>query len=114
MGSLIFNVTNYFATLEAKTLSQQISFILWLFIILMPLSKIDTRDHICALVYTLFCVVSGVTLIWIIPEQQQLRDNTPLATIFAFMLLMAAVAAGRWAASTPKAILIKKEKKRGR
>ena len=84
-----------FEILTVKDLARPIFIMLWLLIVLSPLTRVDRRDPIAGSVYVLFCVASGVALVWALP-QTFIADRPTIDTIFSSMLLMAGISGFRW------------------
>ncbi len=70
-------------------------FLLWLIILMFPLTGVDRRDKIAASVYSLFCTAAGVALIYALPQQYTSNSQTIGQKVFT-MMGMGAVGIFRW------------------
>lgn len=84
-----------FSGITVKDLARPIFLLLWLFIVLIPLTRVDRRDTLAGAVYVLFCMASGVALVWALP-QTYVSDKPTMYNIFLSMLIMSAISAFRW------------------
>lgn len=99
---------------DAVDLARPTYFILWMVILFLPLIGIDRRDPIAGLVYVLYCVAAGVTLVIILPEKYS--DVLSLKTQFNLVMAMIFCASFRWfykATTNKLEIKIELEEKNG-
>ena len=88
------DVKDSFMLWDLKDLALPTYFTLWLVILFTPLVGVDRRDPFAAMVYVLFCVAAGVTLIFALP--QRFTPPSSINFIIGTVLTMAGISAFRW------------------
>ncbi|MFY7928448.1 MAG: hypothetical protein ACOVS5_06225, partial [Oligoflexus sp.] len=83
-----------FAGMALKDFALPIAFLLWLFILYIPLKGIDRRDVVAGLLYTLYCVTSGIVIFFAIPNFQPTWRSFGLH--FCLAAVCGSIAAYRW------------------
>ena len=81
-------------TWDLKDLALPTYFVLWLAILFTPLVGVDRRDPFAAMVYVLFCVAAGVTLIFALP--QNYTPPSSVQFVIGATLSMSGISAFRW------------------
>ena len=84
----------YWLDYRMKEIVPFLYFGLWVLILCTPLFGIDRRDNIAGLVYVLFCIASGVTLVLVLPKENY--GIPPLSQQIFYVTLMGVIATYRW------------------
>ena len=93
--SMFFNdVVELARVLDLTDMAVPLGFLVWAVIILLPLHKIDRRCRTTMVVYVMFCVSAGITLIIVLP-QAYIR-SMPIQTQIVVAVVMTACAILRW------------------
>lgn len=79
---------------DSRGYSLLIGYLCFLLILALPLTQVDRRDHICAMVYVAVCSAAGVILILAVP--QKLTQEPETSNRSFMVLIFAALAAARW------------------
>ncbi len=88
------DATASYNSIEMNDLAYPSYILLWLLLLMFPLTRVDRSDPIAGLVYVLFSITTGATLIFGLPG-----DFTSFSDInihFAILLGMGCIAAYRW------------------
>ena len=88
------DIKESFLLWDLKDLALPTYFALWLVILFSPLVGVDRRDPYAAMVYVLFCVAAGVTLIFALP--QRFTPPHSINFVIGALLSMAGISAFRW------------------
>ena len=80
--------------LEPKDMAYPSYTILWLVILFYPLHGIDRQDPVAGLVYILYCLGSGATLVFALPEHFTNLSDMPMH--IGVLMIMGLGAAYRW------------------
>ena len=67
----------------------------WLIILIMPLYRVDRRDWVTFLVYALYMLAAGATLLIVIPSLL-VEETFSASKYFMFILCLLALITGRW------------------
>ena len=96
---------------ELNDLAYPTYFILWLIILFLPLLGIDRHDPIAGLVYILYLVTTGATLIFALPDN--LNSVSDLNIHFSVLVAMGCAAAYRWFHDNNRRQVVLKEENKG-
>ena len=91
---LIHDFRQALANIQLESMINPAYIILWIVILLYPLSGIDRQDTNSGLVYILYCLFSGAALFFALPKQEMKFSNFPSQV--GILIFIGICAAYRW------------------